>query len=224
MAKTPQSVIIANLLESLADVAKLKSLDITPWWNLSKNGKHIAVEAYDLGGFAHVSCLYSNTMFSINTGETLILTPYAKDMPLFIVDFSRHFHEETLNLEFYDLQISPIDLSDVGLAAPQYKELPASQLPSGFHDQHRMAPSYGVKGRDCGAKMKEIADYTMKAYAQMLQKAQPCDEAAKRKIVDQHVEALLVSDSPNVAFYRKALPENDVPTFVRKVIYGLRQD
>lgn len=222
MTDNNQAVITTKLLDTLADLAKLKALDITPWWNFSKGGKHLSIESYDLGGFAHVCCVYSWTVFGVARGETIICTPYAKDLPIFIVDYSRKIKDEVLNLEFYDDQIAPVNLYDVGMAAPQFNELPAAQLPSGFHDQNRMPPSYGVSGRDCLSKMEKIADFTMRAYAQVVQKCEPCEEQAKRKLIESYVESLLSSQSAYLDFYRKVLSEKDVPTFVKKVIFGLR--
>ena len=53
------------------------------------------LEAYDWNGTAHVSHLSMRGLFGLMKMDTLICTPYAKDMPLFSYDFIRAFGRKT---------------------------------------------------------------------------------------------------------------------------------
>jgi len=69
-----------------ASRGRLVSKDVSPWQTFSGRGMKFHLQSYDWNGCASVSHLSMKAFLGLMTMETVICTPYAKDLPLFSFD------------------------------------------------------------------------------------------------------------------------------------------
>ena len=89
----------------------LVAKDVTPWQTFSGKGMKFHLQSYDWNGCACLSYLTMRAFLGVMKMETLICTPYAKDLPLYSYDLISAFGKRILIVEVYDTQLNPVDLS-----------------------------------------------------------------------------------------------------------------
>ena len=82
-------------------------VDIGADSRLSKSGMTFTTESYDVEGAGHLCILNMNAMLGLMKMETVVLSSFEKDMPLFNLDWVSAFGNETQIAELYDVQLEP---------------------------------------------------------------------------------------------------------------------
>ena len=85
--------------------------DVTPWQTISGKGMTFQLQSYDWNDCACISRLTMRAYCGMMKMDTLICTPYAKDMPLLSYDLISALWKRTVLVESYDTLVDPIDLS-----------------------------------------------------------------------------------------------------------------
>ena len=137
------------------------------------------LEAYDWNGVAHVSHLSMRGLFGLMKMDTLICTPYAKDMPLFSYDFISAFGRKTLLLETYDTLVDSVELSTMTAVKEQYRDLQDKAMRPAWYDRLKLPPTVSKTGR--GARLEVMAEQMLKAYIDLFSTARDIDRAVKNE-------------------------------------------
>ena len=101
--------------------------DVTPWQTFSGKGMTFQLQSYDWNGCASVSHLSMKAFLGLMTMETVICTPYAKDLPLFSYDSISAFGKKSLLMELYDTLVAPVGLMTMDAVKDAYKDLKDKQ-------------------------------------------------------------------------------------------------
>lgn len=80
-----------SIVDLFAPRGKLIAKDVSPWQTFSGKGMKFQLQSYDWEGFACVSYLNMRAFFGLMKMETLICTPYTKDIPIFSYDKIKAF-------------------------------------------------------------------------------------------------------------------------------------
>ena len=89
-------------LELFENKGALVSKDVAPFETFSGNGMTFHLQSFEWNDCPCVSHLSMRAFFGLMRMETLICTPYTKDMPLLSYDYIRAFGRHTLLVETYD--------------------------------------------------------------------------------------------------------------------------
>ena len=95
------------MIDLFALRGKLFPKDVSPWQTFSGRGMKFNLQSYDWNECACVSHLSMNAFLGLMKMETVICTPYAKDVPLFSFDRINALGKKSLLLEVYDTQVEP---------------------------------------------------------------------------------------------------------------------
>ena len=176
------------------------------------------MEAYDWNGVAHVSHLSMRGLFGLMQMDTLICTPYAKDMPLFSYDFISVFGRKTLLLETYNTLVGSVDLSTMTAVKEQYSDLKDKTMRPAWYDRLKLLPTVCKTGN--GARLEAMAEQMLKAYIGLFATAQDIDRAVKNERNSAYVEGL-INDGPTYRAVSKMIGQEDAKTLFRRCLFGV---
>ena len=112
-----------SVLNLFSDRGTLTAKDVTPWQTFSGKGMKFHLQSFDWAGCACVSHLTMRAFLGLMKMETIICTPYSKDLPLFSYDLINAIGKRTLLVEVYDTQVAPADLSTMDAVKAAYSDL-----------------------------------------------------------------------------------------------------
>ncbi len=204
-------------LDWFAAKGALTPQDVTPWQTFSGKGMRFELEAYDWNGTAHVSHLSMRGMFGLMKMDTLICTPYTKDMPLFSYDFISAFGRKTLLLEAYDTLVGSVDLSTMTAVKEQYSDLKDKTMRPAWYDRLKLPPTVCKTGN--GARLEVMAEQMLKAYIDLFATARDIDRAVKNERNSVYVEGL-INDGPTYRAVSRMIGAEDAKTLFRQCLFG----
>ena len=76
-----------SVLDLFAKNGSLVAKDVSPWQTFSGKGMKFRLQSFDWDGCACISHLTMRAFLGTMRMETVICTPYAKDLPIFSYDF-----------------------------------------------------------------------------------------------------------------------------------------
>ena len=94
-----------SVVDLFAPKGNLVAKDVSPWQTFSGKGMKFQLQSYDWNDCACVSYLTMRAFLGLMKMETLICTPYTKDLPIFSYDRIIAFGKKSLLLEVYDTQV-----------------------------------------------------------------------------------------------------------------------
>ena len=197
---------------------KLIAKDVTPWQTFSSKGMTFQLQSYDWDGCACLSYLTMRAFLGVMKMETLICTPYAKDLPLFSYDFISAFGRRILIVEVYDTQVEPADLSDLQAVKEAYRDLKDKPLKPSWYDNLRLPPSTAKVGST--SRLSALASEMMAAYVALFHVAREVDSAVKTARNRTYVEGLINNGGPAFNTISKMLGVDAAKTLFRRFIFG----
>ena len=205
-------------LDLFAKNGKLAAKDVTPWQTFSSKGMTFQLQSYDWDGCACLSYLTMRAFLGVMKMETLICTPYAKDLPLFSYDFISAFGRRILIVEVYDTQVEPADLSDLQAVKEAYRDLKDKPLKPSWYDNLRLPPSTAKVGS--ASRLSALASEMMAAYIALFHVAREVDSAVKTARNRTYVEGLINNGGPAFNTISKMLGVDAAKTLFRRFIFG----
>ena len=205
-------------LDLFAKNGKLIAKDVTPWQTFSSKGMTFQLQSYDWDGCACLSYLTMRAFLGVMKMETLICTPYAKDLPLFSYDFISAFGRRILIVEVYDTQVEPADLSDLQAVKEAYRDLKDKPLKPAWYDNLRLPPSTAKV--DSASRLSALASEMMAAYIALFHVAREVDSAVKTVRNRTYVEGLINNGGPAFNTISKMLGVDAAKTLFRRFIFG----
>ena len=150
--------------------------------------------------------------------ETVIYTPYAKDLPIFSYDFINALGRRTLLVEVYDTLVHPADLSAMQEVKSRYGDLKDKNLKTNWYDSLRLAPSTAKVG--CASRLSAMAMEMTTAYIGLFPAANVVDPAEKTVRNRAYVEGLIANGGPAINTIRKMLGNEAAETLFRRSLFG----
>ena len=207
-----------TMIELFASRGNLVSKDVSPWQTFSGRGMKFRLQSYDWNGCACVSHLNMRAFLGLMTMETVICTPYAKDVPLFSFDSISAFGKKSLLMEVYDTQVAPIDLKRMDAVKEAYKDLKNKQPKPAWYDHLRLSPSTFKEGDD--VRLSKLAGEMTTAYLELFATARDVERSAKVEKSRAYVEGLISNGGPAINAVRKMLGDAAAETLFRRHLFG----
>lgn len=206
-----------NILELFANKGALVPKDVTPLETFSGKGMTFHLESFDWNNCACVSHLTMRAFFGLMKMDTLICTPYAKDMPLQSYDYICAFGKRTLLVETYDTMVKPIDLSTMDVVKARYSDLKDKPTKPAWFDALKMSPTVCKVGKD--EQLSALATDMITAYLELFATARDIDRAVKTTKNSAYVEGL-INDGPTFKVVSKMVGVEPAKTLFRKWLFG----
>ena len=209
------------MIDLFTSRGKLVPKDVSPWQTFSGRGMKFHLQSYDWDGCACVSHLSMKAFLGLMTMETVICTPYAKDVPLFSFDSISAFGKKSLLLEVYDTQVDPIDLATMDTVKDSYKYLTDKQPKSAWYDNLRLSPSLFKEGNK--VNLSKLATEMTTAYLDLFVIACDVERSAKVAKSRAYVEGLISNGGPAINTIRKMLGDEATETLFRRFLFGTEE-
>ena len=205
------------MLELFANKGTLFQKDVTPFQTFSGKGMTFHLESFDWNGYACVSHLTMRAFFGLMKMDTLICTPYAKDMPLFSYDYICALGRRTMLVETYDTLVNPVDLSSMTAIKEKYADLKDKPTKPAWFDTLKLPPTVCKTGDKL--RLELLAKEMTEAYLSLFETAKDIEPNAKREKNSAYVEGL-ISDGPTFRAVSKMLGVEPAKTLFRKFLFG----
>ena len=206
------------MIDLFASRGKLVSKDVSPWQTFSGRGMKFHLQSYDWNGCASVSHLSMKAFLGLMTMETVICTPYAKDVPLFSYDSISAFGKKSLLMELYDTLVAPVGLMTMDAVKEAYKDLKDKQPKPAWYDHLRLSPSTFKEGDKI--RLTKLAGEMTGAYLDLFATARDVDRSAKMEKNRAYVEGLIRNGGPAINAVRKMLGDEPAETLFRKHLFA----
>ena len=223
---TQTNIMSTSMIDLFATRGKLVPKDVSPFQTFSGRGMKFHLQSYDWcggigstgNGCACVSHLSMNAFLGLMTMETVICTPYAKDVPLFSFDSISAFGKKSLLMEVYDTQVAPIDLSTMDAVKDSYHDLKDRQPKPAWYDNLRLSPSTFKEGNK--VRLSKLATEMTNAYLDLFATARDVERSAKVAKSRAYVEGLIRNGGPAINAVRKMLGDEPTETMFRRFFFG----
>lgn len=206
-----------NTLELFARYGKLVPKDVTPFETFSGRGMTFHLESFDWNGCACVSHLTMRAFFGLMKMDTLICTPYAKDLPLFSYDYICVLGKLTLLVEAYDTLVKPVVLSTMDAVKARYHDLPDKPTKPAWFDKLKLSPTVCKTGKE--PRLSALATEMTTAYLELFAAACDIDYSVKTAKNSAYVEGL-INDGPTFRAVSKMLGVEQAKILFRRILFG----
>ena len=207
-----------SVVDLFAQRDKLVAKDVSPWQTFSGKGMKFQLQSYDWDGCACVSYLSMRAFLGLMKMETLICTPYTKDLPIYSYDKIIAFGKKSLLLEVYDTQVEPVDLSSMDAVKESYKDLKDKQPKPAWYDSLRLSPSIFKEGKE--ERLVQLATAMTTAYLDLFATAREVDRAVKTERNRTYVEGLISNGGPAINAVRGMIGDEAAETLFRRFLFG----
>ena len=207
-----------SVVDLFAQRGKLVAKDVSPWQTFSGKGMKFQLQSYDWDGCACVSYLSMRAFLGLMKMETLICTPYTKDLPIYSYDRIIAFGKKSLLLEVYDTQVEPVDLSSMDAVKESYKDLKDKQPKPAWYDSLRLSPSTFKEGKE--ERLAQLATAMTTAYLDLFATAREVDRAVKTERNRIYVEGLISNGGPAINAVRGMIGDEAAETLFRRFLFG----
>ena len=207
-----------SIVDLFAQRGKLIAKDVSPWQTFSGKGMKFQLQSYDWEGCACVSYLSMRAFLGLMKMETLICTPYTKDLPIFSYDKIKAFGKKSLLLEVYDTQVESVDLSTMNRVKESYKDLKDKHPKPAWYDSLRLSPSTFKEGPE--AQLTQLATSMTTAYLNLFPTAHEVDRDVKTAKNRLYVEGLISNGGPAINAVRGMLGDEAAETLFRRFLFG----
>ena len=207
-----------SVVDLFTQRGKLVAKDVSPWQTFSGKGMKFQLQSYDWDGCACVSYLSMRAFLGLMKMETLICTPYTKDLPIYSYDKIIAFGKKSLLLEVYDTQVEPVDLSSMDAVKESYKDLKDKQPKPAWYDNLRLSPSTFKEGKE--DRLAPLATAMTTAYLDLFATAREVDRAVKTVRNRTYVEGLISNGGPAINAVRGMIGDEAAETLFRRFLFG----
>lgn len=210
-----------SVLNLFSDRGTLTAKDVTPWQTFSGKGMKFQLQSFDWAGCACVSHLTMRAFLGLMKMETIICTPYTKDLPLFSYDLINAIGKRTLLVEVYDTQVAPADLSTMEAVKAAYSDLDDKPMKPAWYDHLKLSPTVCKTGR--GPRFSQMAEEMTTAYIDLFATAREVDSVAKTARNSAYVEGLISNGGPAINTIRQMLGSESAETLFRRFLFGIER-
>ncbi len=188
-----------------------------------KRGMRISLNAYDIAGAGHLCTVEIRGPLGLMRLESVVLTPFEKDMPVFSAEGKRSMGKDSLSVEFGDTLLAPLPESireAFRSVRSRYEDLPVSERPLRPFDDCILEESLTVKGPEVGLKKEVIVRKFFECYMTELTEAPPADAEAKKAKTREFAERLLEAGGPAIKAVRHFLGDEETESLYFEEIFG----
>lgn len=211
---------LSSLLDRMEKEYALVPRELGQYAEIKKNGMHFHINAYEIPGVGRMSAIRMSAMLGLMKMETVVISPLTKDAPLFSFDDILAMGNDTLLLELYDTQLSPVSVDALTAVKEKYAALPDNDLGQHWYDHLKMQPSLSKKGKKKAVDFEPLFDEFFAAYLELLRSAPPCDREAKQAKVREYAQGLLTNGGPSTDQFKKLIGADATAELFLKYVFS----
>ncbi|MBQ8518814.1 MAG: hypothetical protein IJ455_04295 [Agathobacter sp.] len=182
---------IQRMVEEIKSKYACKTQDVGVFEKVVIDGATFRMCAYNMKGLGRVATVQMKRLVGFWDMQSLIITPFEKDMPIYYYNRHREKGKYIYRVEVFDTQFEPIETSTMEAVVEKYKELPDDPQNERWYDEYKL-PVCAVKKVEKKRK-EDLSPMIWEhfcAYMDLLEKAPECKPVEKKKKVNVFVNEL----------------------------------
>lgn len=189
------------------------------------DGAKFRINAYDVEGMGRVATVEMKRLVGLWEMQSLIITPFHKDMPIYYYNRHREKGKYIYRVEVFDTQFNSVDVSGMSEVVEKYASLPDDPQNERWYDEIKL-PVCAVKKVEKKNKedLSPMIWEHFKAYMDLLATAQDCKASEKKKKVVVFVDELCEkSGIAIVEIFIANYGEQIAKKLANEVLFGLKK-
>ena len=215
---------IQKMLEEIKSKYVCEKQDADVFGKVVIDGATFRISAYDAKGLGRIASVEMKRLIGFWEMQSLIITPYEKDMPIYYYNRHREKGSYIYRVEVFRTSYAEVDVSAMVDVMEKYVSLPDDAQSEHWYDEFRL-PACVLKKVDKNHK-EDLSPMIWEhfcAYMDMLEAAPECEPAKKKKKVNAFVKELCEQGGIAIiemfnATYNKKVTEK----LANEVLFGLK--
>lgn len=215
---------IEKMMEAIQAKYKCKPVDAGVFAKVVIEGANFVIKAYDVEGLGRVATVSMKRLIGLWEMQSLIITPYEVDMPIYYYNRHREKGSYIYRVEVFDTQMNAIDTAPFNEVIEKYANIPDVPQAERWYDDVKL-PICLVKKVDKKNKadLEPVAWEHFKTYFDLLEKAPACKKTEKKKKATKFVDALCKqSGIAVVEIFIANYGEQITAKLCNEVLFGLK--
>ncbi len=211
-----------EIIQLISQDRTMEKIELEEFSRMKVGPMKFEIEAYDIKGVGRISAMKGSALFNLMKMDTIILSSYNKDMPLFSYDRIRVGKKDTLIVEIYDTCKEHKEYENILKAKEKFSEYPLYKAKPAWYDSLRCKESFAVtykKKHDFDTPLKEYMDAFMKA----INEANDISREEKKILNAKYVDGLLENGGPSTDMFVKKIGKEKTSLLFRKYLFGTEE-
>lgn len=182
---------IQKMIEELKSRYACKTQEIGIFEKVHIDGAVFRIHAYEMKGLGRVATVEMKRLIGLWEMQSLIITPYEKDMPIYYYNRHREKGKYIYRVELFDTQMNPVDTTVLAEVLAKYTNITEEHQNERWYDTIKL-PGSAVKSVEKKQK-EELSPMIWEhfsTYMQLLESAHECKPSEKRKKTRVFVDEL----------------------------------
>ena len=217
---------IYRTLDLVKSTFDLEEQDIGNLGNQKVRGLNFKIKSYDVKGVGHLSTMDVSGMMGLMKMQSVIITPFCKDAPLFSYDRVFAMGNDTFILELYDTMLDKENESYKNSIAKFVKhqdkvlDIPNHELESHWYDYLRLEGSTAKKTKNQKTRLNDYYLEALNHYFDMIKSAPDTDVKQKKEKSGEYVSGLYTNGGASTDAFIKKLGKQKVVELYEKALFG----
>ena len=180
---------IQKMLEEIKSNYACKTQDTGVFEKVYIDGAKFLIKAYDMKGLGRVSTVEMKRLVGFWDMQSLIITPYEKDMPIYYYNRHREKGKYIYRVELFDTQMNPVDVVSLEEVVAKHSNLSDVPQNERWYDTMKL-PASAVKTAKKKEELSDIAWEHFCGYMKLLANAKEVKPTEKKKKTKVFVDEL----------------------------------
>lgn len=208
---------IEKIIDRIGYDYPLKEKNIDEFKNFKAGSINNECQAYDAKNMGNVFAMSSKAMLGLMKMETLVISPFDIDGPLFSLDI---INGKNVYLDFIDATLEKSYSEKRTLTVKdKYQEYLQNAQKAQWYDKVRLKSSFIAKFPD-SKKAKECVMEMLEAYLKMLDETHVCYAGDKKARIREYIDELLENGGPSTDVFIKQLGRKTTERFFNEAMFS----
>lgn len=213
---------IQKMLEEIKSRYACKTQDTGVFEKVYIDGAKFLINAYDMKGLGRVSTVEMKRLVGFWDMQSLIITPYEKDMPIYYYNRHREKGKYIYRVEMFDTQMDPIDVKSLEEVVAKYSNLSDVSQNERWYDTFKLSGS-AVKIAKKKQEFDDVIWEHFMTYMSLLAESKEVKPSEKRKKTKVFVDGLCKqSGIAVIEIFLANYGEKVTEKLANEVLFGLK--
>lgn len=214
---------IQKMMEAIKSKYTCKAVDAGVFAKVVIDGANFKIEAYDVAGIGRVATVQMKRLIGFWEMQSLIITPFEKDMPIYYYNRHREKGNYFYRWEVFDTQLNPINMDSMFAVVGKYSSFPDELQNERWYDYLKLQGLVKKVPKNEKESLSPMVLEHFESYMGMLEQAASCKSTEKKKKVAVFVDELCKqSGIAIVEIFIANYGENIATKLCNEVLFGLK--
>lgn len=214
---------IELMLNLLNEKFEVQELDVKEFKNLKVGPMKLKVSQYYIKGIGNLSIMTGKAMMGLMKMDTLILSAFEVDAPIFSYDRIHAMGNDTLIYDLYDSYVNKSDISSLQKVVDKYQDIPDKDPGVHWYDDIRLPEATQKKAKGKGsARIQELTIEYFKEFLNLLSTFKPTDPEVKKPLVDKYTQGLLDNGGASTDMFLEKLGKEKTTELFKEVLFATK--